>query len=165
MLSKDIKFPIFIIGSHSRLWTENNILFLKSESGIIYKVDNKNLPYEKLSQRRAKIQKKERYNFIATIFTYAQLIKSGKKLFIDSSGKLFKYRKDRRVSLIYKEIKRIKRIEGKGFLLYVKGVSSPFTVSSLIYNFERYIGLLLIDGGYLVYEFSEEEKKSTWRKI
>lgn len=165
MLSKNIKFPIFVIGTYAKLWSENNVLFLKSESGIIYKVDNKNLPYKKLSQRRFKIPKKERYNFIATFFNYAQLIKSGKKLFIDSEGKLFKYKKDRRVSLVYKEIIKRKNVEGKGFLLYVKGLTTPFTVSALIYNFEKYIGLLVIDDGYLIYEFSNEKKPNTWRKV
>jgi len=165
MLLKGINFPIFAIGSHARLWYENSVLFLKSESGIIYKVDNKNLPYDTLAKRRRKIPKKERYNFIGTYFTFAQLVKSNKKLFVDSSGKLFKYKKDRRVSLIYKKIIGFKRIEGEGFLIFVKGITTPFLVSALVYNFEKYIGLLIIDGGYLIYEFTKEQKPNTWRKI
>lgn len=165
MLLKNIEFPIFIIGSHKRIWRENNILYLESQSDIIYKLDNKNLPGDTLAKRRFRIDKKERYNFVATYFTIAQLIKSGKKLFLDNTGKLTHYRKDRRVNLIYREIISKKPIEGKGYLVKIKGISTAFTISSLVLQNYKYIGLLSINGGYLIYELCDERKPDTWRKI
>ena len=165
MLLKNIKFPVYSIGGHSKIWSENNVLFLESESGIIYKMDNKNLPFDTLGKRRLRISKKERYRFTGTYFTIAQLVKSNKKLFIDNEGKLINYKKNRRVNLIYREIIKKKLVEGKGILLYVKGISVPFLVSNFIYNGEAYLGLLNISDGYLIYELSEERKPDSWRKI
>lgn len=165
MLLKNVEFPIFIIGSHKRLWSENNILYLESERDIIYKLDNKNLSGRTLAERRLKISKEQRYRFTKTCFTIAQLIKSGKKLFLDNTGRLVRYRKDRRVNLIYRPIISTKPIEGKGMLVRVKGISTIFTISNFVFNQSKYIGLLVINDGYLVYELSEERKPDTWRKI
>ena len=165
MLLKNIEFPVFAIGGYSKLWSENNILYLKSESDIIYKLDNKNLPERTLGKRRLRIPKKERYKFVGTYFSIAQLIKSGKKLIIDNSGKLIKYNKDRRTSLIYRPIISTKLVEGEGVLIYAKGISTPFLVSAFLFKDQGYIGLLNINDGYLVYELSYERKPDTWRKI
>ena len=165
MLLKDIKFPVFSIGSHKKLWYENNNLYLLSESDIIYKVDNKNHPYDSLSKRRARIPRNQRYNFIGTYFTFAQLVKSNKKDFIDSTGRVFRYKKDRRVNLIYRKIIKAQAVENEGFVLYLKGISCPFVVSALVYNYEKYAGVLSINNGYLLYELSEDKKSDTWRKI
>ena len=165
MLLTNIKFPIFIIGTYKRIWKEDNILYIESTSDIIYKLDNSNLPYDTLGKRRLHIPKKERYRFTNTFFTIGQLIKSGKKLFIDNTGKLIKYRKDRRVNLIYREIKKTKFVEGKGVLCYIKNISVPILISNYIYNDEKFIGLLSIDDGYLLYELSDYRKPDTWRKV
>lgn len=165
MLLRNIKFPVYSIGGHARLWLENNVLFLESDSGIIYKMDNKNLPFDTIGKRRLRISKKERYKFTGTYFTIAQLVKSNKKLFIDNEGNIINYKKNRRVPLIYRQIIKKKLVEGKGILLYAKGISSPFLVSSFVYRGETYLGLLNISDGYLIYELSEERKADSWRKI
>lgn len=165
MLLKNIEFPIFMIGNYKRLWSENHILYLQSHSDIIYKLDNKNLAGDTLAKRRMRIPKKERYNFIKTFFTISQLIKSGKKTFLDNKGRLAHYKKSKRVSLLYREILSSKPIEGKGFLIKVKNITTVFTISNAVYNDQKYIGLLNIGGGYLVYELGEERKPDTWRKI
>lgn len=165
MLLKNVEFPIFVIGSHKRLWSENNILYLESDRDIIYKLDNKNLSGRTLAERRLKINKEQRYKFTKTCFTIAQLIKSGKKLFLDNTGRLVKYRKDRRVNLIYRPIISAKPIEGKGMLVKVRGISTVFTISNFVFKQSKYIGLLVINDGYLVYELSDERKPDTWRKI
>lgn len=165
MLLKNIKFPIYSIGGYAKIWSENNVLFLESDSGIIYKMDNKNLPFDTIGKRRLRIPKKERYKFTGAYFTIAQLIKSNKKLFIDNEGNIIKYKKNRRVPLIYRKIIKKKLVEGKGVLLYIKGISSHFLVSNFIYNGEAYIGLLNISDGYLIYELSKERKPDSWRKI
>lgn len=165
MLLKNIKFPVFAVGHYAKLWSENNILYLESESGIIYKLDNKNLQGSTLGLRRLRIDKKERYRFIGTYFTIAQLIKSGKKLIIDNSGKLIKYIKNKRTPLIYRPITKRKLIEGKGILIYAKNIPNPFLVSAYIYKDQNYVGLLNINDGYLLYELSYERKPDTWRKI
>lgn len=165
MLLKDIKFPIFAIGSYSKFWSENNILYLQSDSDIIYKIDNKNLPFETIGKRRLFIKQKERYKFVGTYFTIAQMVRSNKKLFVDSNGKVIKYKKTQRVPLIYREIISRKSIEGKGYLIRVKGITAPFLLSASIYNCQKFIGLLNYNDDYLIYELSNEKKADTWRKI
>lgn len=165
MFLRDINFPVYSIGSYDKFWCENNILYLQSESGILYKVDNQNLPFETIGKRRLRIDKKELYKFTGTYFTLAQMIKSGKKLFIDNFGKVIKYKKTRRVPLIYREIIKTKKVEGKGFLLYAKGIAAPFLVSNYIYSNQKYLVLLDINDSYLFYELVNDRKPDTWRKI
>lgn len=162
---KDIEFPVFAIGSYEKLWEENLILYLKSGYDIIYTVDNKNLAGDTVSKRRLRIPKKERYTFRGTFFNIYQMINSGKKVFVDNNGRLFKYSKSTKVELLYREIKRVKRVENVGYLLYIDKIPTPITVPVLFYTRQKYAGLLNYKGSYILYELTDEKKADTWRKI
>lgn len=162
---KDIEFPVFAIGSYEKLWEENLILYLKSGYDIIYKVDNKNLAGDTVGKRRLRIPKNERYNFRGTFFTIYQMINSGKKVFIDNRGKVFRYNKSTKVDLIYREIKKIKRVEDEGYLIYANKVPVPIKVPVILFERQKYIGLLNYKGSYILYELTDEQKADTWRKI
>lgn len=159
---RDINFPIYSVGSHKKLWCENNILYLLSDSDIIYKVDNKNLPYDTIGKRRLRIHKKELYKFTGTYFSLVAVIKSNKKLFIDNTGKLINYKKSKTAKLEYIKIKRVVPVDNKGLLIYMYNKTAPLLVSNLVYNKEKYVGIL---DNTIVYDFSTYKKENTWRKI
>jgi hemin uptake protein HemP len=165
MQLKNISFPLFAIGSYKRLWEENLILYLESHNDIIYIVDNKNFAEKTIGKRRLRIPKKDRYKFIGTVFNLDQLLQSKRKIFIDNKGVLFKYKKTKRAELIYREIKKVKRVEDEGILVYANKIPVPIEVPTMLYSKQKYIGLLNYNGGYILYELTDDKKEDTWRKI
>ena len=165
MLLTDIKFPVFRIGSHKKIWEDGGILYILMDSDNILKIDNKNVVGDTIGKRRLKIPKKQRYKFAGTYLTLAQLVKDNKKLFVDNEGKLIKYKKQNVCKLTYHKILRAANHENVGYILTVRGILPKFKVSRAIYDGQEFIGLLRINKGYLLYELSEERKPDTWRKI
>lgn len=161
----NIKFPIYAIGAYEKLWEENLILYLQANDDKIYIVDNKNLAGETLGERRFRISKEDRYKFVGTIFNIYQLINSKRKVFIDSVGKVFRYKRTKRADLLYRKIKKVKRIEDKGYLAYIEGISAPIIIPALFYTKQLYAGVLVYNGSYILYELTDEAKEDTWRKI
>lgn len=160
---KDIEFPIFAVSNNGKLYSENSILYYETPDGKIYTVDNKNLEGS-FAKRRLQIPKDKRYKFPKTIFNFQGLLKVNYKTFVDSNGKAFTYKKTKRLKLIYRKVREVQPIEGKGYLVYVVGISYGFLLSASVYHREKYLGLLSINNGYIVYEATDERKKDTWKK-
>lgn len=160
----DINFPIFTItASYKRIWDEFNIKYIETESGI-YVLDNKNLEGNTLGERRLKLKTGLRYIPRKAYYNITQLIKSNTKTYIDNTGCVFTYRKTRTVPLKYFRVMDVVSMV-EGCILSFKNVNFKLRVSCREAYDIKYIGLLITDNGYILYETSEIKKKDTTRKI
>lgn len=165
----DIKYPIFPIRSHDRIYEEDNILYVDTINKT-WIVDNKNLNGITLAARRFKIT--DPYPLKPAIFTLAQLLryKSSNNLYIDHLGKLFRHKKTNTYKLEYKKVLRYKVHEDQ-VAFFVKDVSYPIFVDYKTLNLyqdndeELYLGLLWYNGSWIFYELSLNKKEDTWRKF
>lgn len=161
----DIQFPIFAISNtHRDLWTEDNITNVRTDSGV-YVLDNKNIQGDTLGQRRLRIKNSPLYIPRMVVHNISQLIKSNYRTFIDTKGELFTYTKQTTVPLKYFEVVKVVKQPNIGCILQFKNLDNPILVScSIAYGID-YVGFLITNMGYIEYEYTEERKPNTWRKI
>ncbi len=160
----EIDFPVFCIKDYDRIFEEGKITYIEKDE-IIKMVDNKYLLGNTLGERRLRIEKDQRYPLKYCLLNYYQLLKSGCKVFIDNSGKVIKYKKYFRAKLTYHRIREHKQVEDVGYIIYLEDIGIPLEVPASVYNYQNYVGLLHYNRGYLVYEFSDTKKSTTWRMI
>ena len=160
----DIEFPIFTITpTYKRIWEEFNITYIETESGT-YMLDNKNLDGDTLGERRLRMTTSLRYIPRKAYYNITQLIKSKNKTYIDNTGSVFTYRKTRTVPLKYYKVMDVVSME-EGCILSFKGINFKLRISCMDAYDIKYIGLLVTEMGYILYETSEIKKKDTYRKI
>jgi len=119
---------------------------------------------ENLALRRLSINNSPLYIPRKAVISIPQLIKSKYKTFIDTTGKVFEYRKQERVNLKYHKVKKVNETI-KGCALVFETIDNPILVSCFNAYGIEYVGFLETKIGYIPYEYSEEYKPDTWRKI
>lgn len=153
-----ITFPVFILPSSN--WNiVDGLMFLDKEI-----IDDKNMPGATLGIRRLQspftMKKLNR-----SVSSFVGILKQSRNTFIDSAGVPFIYQKTEMASLKYLKIKKIVRKEVAA-LVYVHGSSSPFTVPRPPQDGMLWAGVLHLHGlPWELYEYSEDFKKNTRRKI
>jgi len=167
----DINYPIFPIRGHYRVFSEHKIDFVETHLRT-WILDNKNLPGPTLAARRFKIQ--DPYPLKPAIFNLAQLLKYTETpstgIYIDTLGKIFKYKKTKRHKLVYKKVLK-HWVEGTNVVFELKDISSYIHVDVGVLNkykgFDEqfYLGVIYYHGGWIFYDTSEHKKKDTWKKI
>ena len=156
---KDLIFPLFVIHTDNTevidgiLWIEDQVL------------DDLNMPGETLGRRRIQSPMKSIYPLKYMIEDEIGLMKHRGSTFIDNDGKVINYEKTRSLKLKYhKIIKREKK--GIATVLWLKDVPFPFAEKSPPDIEITWAGVLYDSGiPWKIYEFSDEKKKDTWRKI
>lgn len=98
------------------------------------------------------------------IWSFKDLLASGHLCFIDTKGKIYKYKKTTFYPLQYKEILD-RRLTGSSTVFTLKGVHHPFEVRGKLNLHAKYAGVLKIDKGYLLYEVTNQKLKDSRRKI
>lgn len=160
----DIKFPIYTLTpNYKKIWEEYNVLYIETPSGI-YVLDNKNLPGDTLGRRRLKINTSDKYIPRRCYLTLSQMINGKDKWFIDSEGKHFKWTKSEYVKLKYHKVKKVHRSESY-CILHLHDIIFPQKVNCRLAYAINYVGVLHSNDGYILYEYTDEKKKDTMRKI
>jgi hypothetical protein len=165
----DITYPIFpLAGTVEGFYKEEDILFAKDDRG--YRIlDDTTLEGNSLGVRRLKIKadRKSIYPLKRKIDTFIDLVKysAKSKLYLDYTGKPFKYKKTRYVSLVYKPINFRKYVDGKGTLFTAKGVNNWFEVPAIVGPEIPFVILLKIDQSYVLYGLSNTKGLDTRRMI
>jgi hypothetical protein len=136
----------------------------------IYYVDDKSLSGKSIGRRRLqlKLSGHKLARLSAAIMTLRDLIHLSKNSywFVDSNGIEFQYHKTTRAKLICAKLDNILPIENNtGAILSVEGIPSRFKVLYRPQDDEKYAGILVYGGGYLLYGLYKEPFKQTWRKI
>jgi hypothetical protein len=161
----DINFPIFTITpTYKRIWDEFNVKYIETASGI-YILDNMNLSGKTLGERRLHIKSGLRYIPRTAYYNITQLIKSKNKTYIDNTGCVFTYKKTRNVPLKYYKVMDVVNMDEEGCILLIKGINFKLRTNCREAYDIKYIGLLITDTGYILYDTSNIQKKDTTRKI
>lgn len=159
----DIKFPIYAItSSYLKIWEEFGVLYIRTTKDKV--LDNKNIQGSTLGSRRAKISEDSLYKLRGTIFSVPQLLNSKYKTYIDTNGLVFKYNKHSFVPLVYHKVKKVIKKED-GCIVSFKDTTymakMPYRDAIRI----KYAGILHTQLGDILYEYTEEKKKNTRKKI
>ena len=162
----EITFPVFALRSFEKIFKEDNKIF------VIGTIVNEALILDDLSydlpfpRRRLQIPENVKYKINKSYMNISQFLKTKtcKRTFIDNTGLIFKYTKTKIVKLTYHKILQAIRNEEIGIILIIQNIDIPLTVSSLE-PIKEYVGLLHYCGGYIIYEYTSEKKKDTWRKV
>lgn len=153
-----IQFPVFTLPSEDWSLTDG-LLFLENEI-----VDDRNMPGDTLGKRRLQSPFKM-MPLKRSINSFVGVLKQSKNTFIDSKGTPFIYLKTKMCPLKYLKIKKIVTRDIAS-LVYVSGCNSPFTVPRPPAPEMRWAGVLHLHGfPWELYEYSEEPKKNTQRKV
>lgn len=141
-----------------------------AETTKILILDDKNLAGETLSQRRlllATDPKVELFKLTYAVFFLGDLIKlaTSSMWFIDSLGKLFKYKKTTRAILKMHRLKNVHPITGGGAVVEVYGITTRFKSLYPPDKDTSYVGLLHFGKSLVLYGFYNKLYDDTWRNV
>lgn len=159
-----ILFPVYPIPNfkdHS-MWSDKDGL-LRINDQI---VDDKNQDGYTIGKRRLQSPFKNLYPLKTCANDFVSVLKCNNSFFIDNRGLLFSYEKTKFVPLKYKKITKITRKDDFGSLLSIDNSKESFKIPRPPPEEMEWVGLLyLFDLPWLPYEYSENRKKDTRRKI
>jgi hypothetical protein len=173
----EISYPVYSILGSAVPSKDGTVTFTYSETTneeeeLIYNfkvVDDTSMKADTLGKRRllilnsgASLQKVGK-----AIFFLGDLIKIAKRgmYFIDSTGRVFQYRKSTRAKLQFKRLINVIPIATGGAILEVEGIHSRFKCLFLPKTLELYVGVLEFGKSHILYGLYEQPYKSSWRMI
>ena len=155
----NIEFPVFVLHTDNIelidgiLWIDNQLL------------DDLNMKGDTLGKRRLQSPMKSIYPLKYMLNDVREYLIHQGKYYIDTKGFFWTKEKTKTVPLIYHKIMRVeqKDIVSK---LWLSNCPSPFTLARPLPKSVSWAGVLYLDEHpWVIYEFSERRKKTTWRKI
>jgi hypothetical protein len=169
---REISYPVFKIGTTKPLFEEGVHFYIKYEEdkppGYAI-VDDKTVQGDTLAKRRLKLLKQGTplKKLSKAIFYLGDLVKIAKAniWFIDSTGKVFNYKKETFHKVIVKKITKIIPINTGGAIIEVDGIMSRFKVLFAPSAYSKYASLLLDGMSYILYGLHEEPPEIKNRKI
>ena len=165
----DLSFPVYKLGAYLEI--ETNALGLTYITTHLkrYVLDDTNMKDMDYPLRRMRL-KREGY----TLYPLKKMIKTFSGIigypsntkFIDMNGNLFNYVKGNRFYRLtcHKITKRVFDPE-RGSILYADGINCPILHEGRVHLVIQYMGLLEVDGGYLLYNLLAVPFSPTRRKI
>lgn len=154
-----INFPIYVLPSDDWYITDG-VLFVNEKV-----LDEKNMPGKTLGVRRMQCGRKDLLPLNKAILSIPDMIQCKTKVFVDYKGKPFIYEKTYRSKL---KCYRIKKVEGKdsASLLWVHGISHPFTLKRPPFGDPEYVRILHYEGEpWLIYDYVRIYTKDTYRRV
>jgi len=164
-LNKEMRWPLYEIGVHRKIWEEDNIIYIETLFNKTYTIDNKNLYGDTLGKRRIRLNKEDRYKLKKICYTLYEVFNAKGKTFIDSNGIFYTFKKKKRASLVYRQVELITTRADGSLLCKCVGIFRPITVPFLPRHMPKYLGLLVVERDYYLYDLSDSKKKDTWRLI
>ena len=154
-----VEFPVFILPSSNWDLTDG-LLYLDGEL-----VDDRNMSGKTLGQRRLQTPHKGLLPLKKSVNSLVGILKQYPHSFIDSKGVPFIYQKTVMLQLKYRKIRKIER-KTTASLIWIKDCNWPFTIPRPPAPEMLWAGVLFMKGlPWIIYEYSETDKKSTRRKV
>lgn len=172
----EICYPVFKLGENEPQF-DNGVCFYyytrttQEDQDIvdIRIVDDKTLEGDKLATRRLALlsQGVPLYKISYALYFLGDLIKiaTPNTWFIDSSGKVFQYKKTTRAKLKPHKIVQILPIQTGGAVLEVEGIASRFKTLFVPPILHNYAGILYFGKSLILYGTYENQFKETWRMV
>jgi len=153
-----VVFPIFNLRNIERIYEEDGIVYVQSAYQTTI-LDNTNLAGDTLGERRLRITEPV-YTLGVCIHDLAELITCTNlksKLFIDSTGNYFKYKKKICAKVKYHKVTKQYKTD-KGLVVYVHDSNIPRLIKAR--HAPEYVALAHITGNVsFIYELSETKKE------
>lgn len=174
---KEISFPVFKIGATAIIKVKDTIKYTYNEyllaDGITLRqnvaiLDDTAIDKPTLGLRRLvlKAQGVPLVRLSRAIYFISDIVAKPSALYIDSNGKLFRYKRTKRVPLVFKKIvKMLPNQSGLGSIVEVENIPSRFKTLVHASKVYKYAGLLEALGGYILYGLYTEKHDNTVRKI
>lgn len=173
----EISFPVFHIRSLGTPSKAEGVSFIyqEIEKGenvipVIKVIDDINVKGDTLAKRRLQLLKDEvrlqKLNY--AFFFLADLIKYAKPHhnFIDSNGKIFKYKKSTSANLTFHKITKVFPIATGGAVIEVSGIMSRFKVLFQPDESMTHAGILTLGfSNHVLYGLYDQEYKPSRRKV
>lgn len=173
-----ISFPVFRLGL-SKPAEESGVLYYSREyvnidnmetKASFRVVDDKSVPGANLGLRRLAISKSDpklMYPIRTAFYFLGDLIKNAKPnvWYIDTTGKVFQYKKTTRAKLTCHKIAQVLPLQGLGAIIEVEGMTQRFKCLYAPTEGQRFIGLLNLGMGRILYGFYDEHFKPSSRAV
>jgi hypothetical protein len=162
---KNIKFPIYPIPKTTNAYVEGSQIRATSNTTDLI-IDDKSVEGYTLGIRRLHIEKKLLYPLrksisnIGNFFLYSSIYST----YVDSMGKLFKYKKQTRVPLIYKKI-IVSAPYKSGTMLLMEDIHCPMWYYRPISPGKEYAALLYMEKGYVLLGVTDKPSTRTVYKV
>jgi hypothetical protein len=152
------KYPVYVI--HGEPEELDNMLWLEDQV-----IDDRNMLGKSLGIRRLQTPMKSIYPLKYQCDDEVAMLKHRGKHFVDSDGKYFYNEKLDTAPLKYHKIKKVIKKEVAA-VVWIKDIPFPFAIARPPRVEQIWAGILYKKGiPYAIWEFTEERKKDTWRKI
>ena len=160
-----IRFPIYPLRGHDRITDRYGVVKVYTLYKM-YIIDDRNLEGKNLGERRLRI-KQSKYPLRMSLYNVKDLLltKNRTGVYIDDEGQVFKYHKVEKADLNYYKIRKLVYTRFGSTKVIVKGINSPFLMHEEVPGNFKYAGVFKLQGGYVLYEVSTTEKRSTWRRV
>ena len=155
----DIQWPIYVLHS-DEVEIRDGLLFCDTQI-----VDDKNMKGKTLGTRRLQSPHKNLYPLRYMIKGFDDFVHHKGLMYIDSSGKHFRWVKKKICPLISHEIEEVRKKDIIS-LIKCKGIDHAFERKRPPTSNMRYASILYIDKHpSVLYGFTETKQRKTWRKI
>lgn len=153
-----IKYPCYVL--HEEPEEIDGILWLEDQV-----VDDKNMLGETLGMRRLQTPMKSLYPLKYLIEDEVSMMKHRGKHFVDTNGVYWYNEKTQTATLKYHKIRKVEK-KDIASVIWLKDVPFPFVQARPPLKGMRWCGILYKKGiPWKIWEYCEERKKDTWRKI
>ena len=157
---KNIKFPVYPLSS-TDWYTQDGMLFI--EDGMV--LDDKNMPGATLGIRRIQCGRTDLYKLKKAYLDFSSMLQSNKKIFIDSNGVPFVYKRTINSPLIYHTISKVDYKDTHS-IIWFKNISYPMSIPRPPYQEAIYARILYFKGfPWMIYDFSKEKGKDSFRRV
>lgn len=153
----DFNLPVYVMRGYDEISTEGEFTVITTRYDR-YILDQKNLPGNyaqrrlSLFSRRSKLPYKI-YPLKKRVEYLSQLVGSGKKVFIDSNGRLIKWKPQTMYKIVTSKVLTCTRIFNGKYQCYLRGVPYPFVLSKPA----NYISYILFKGVPVIFGVYDEE--------
>lgn len=174
----EINWPVFKLGT-TKPQEEGGILYYSKEYVNIDNmetrasfrvVDDKSVPGANLGLRRLNIRASDpklMYPMHIAFYFLGDLIKNAKPniWYIDTTGKIFQYKKTASAKLTCHKIKQVLPLNGLGAIIELEGITQRFKCLYSPKLDQVYAGILNLGMGQLLYGFYFEPFKQSYRRV
>lgn len=161
----NINFPIFgITDKYKRIWEEHNVTYIETDTGV-YVLDNKNMEGDTVGKRRLRIKTSQLYRPRKVFYNLSQMLRGKYTIFVDNFGTVFKYKKTKFVPLTYYKVTNTYRVEDGECVIEIPALNFSYKINCRKAYSITYVGLLDTQYGLIPYDFTDEYKPPTKRKI
>ena len=154
-----IEFPIYVLHT-DEVEERDGLLFCDTQI-----VDDRNVKGSTIGLRRLRTPHKRLYPLKYMLEDFRSMIQHRGENYIDTRGKYFRYQKT--TPAVVKCFK-IKKLEEKGVatIVWLEGVPFPYRIKRPPKESVKYAQVLMVNNRpSVLWSFSEEKMKTTWRKI